>query len=165
MDMDSGNPSDQPASSTYTPNTSEVTMVTGTVVELHVTDFEPIRNYYGRLGFEIVWEREPEGAKGYLVMKMGRNVLCFWAGNESAYKRGYFKNFPEETPRGYGVEIVIMVDGVEAFYNRVQSHANVVHELEFRPWGAMDFRAVDPEGFYLRFSEAYDVLDSRFSVP
>jgi hypothetical protein len=64
----------------------------GTVIELHVPDFDPIREYYGRLGFVVVWEREPEGSKGYLVMKMGSNVLCFWAGNENAYQRGFLKN-------------------------------------------------------------------------
>lgn len=144
---------------------SENQMGNGTVLELHVPDFNPIREYYGRLGFTVVWEREPEGSKGYLVMKMGNNVLCFWAGNENAYRRGYFKRFPRNTPRGYAVEIVIMVEEVTQFFERVREFANVVHDLEMRPWGAMDFRVVDPAGFYLRFSEAYDVLDSRFSVP
>lgn len=38
-------------------------------------DFEKVKEYYGNLGFEVVWERKPEGPKGYLVMKMDQNVL------------------------------------------------------------------------------------------
>jgi hypothetical protein len=46
-----------------------------TLVELHVPDFQQVKDYYIPLGFEIVWERPPEGFKGYLVMKMENNIL------------------------------------------------------------------------------------------
>ena len=55
------------------------------LVELHVPDFGKVKDYYGRLGFEVIWERKPEGKKGYLVLKMQDNILCFWAGNEHVY--------------------------------------------------------------------------------
>lgn len=51
-----------------------------TLLELHIPDFEKAKDYYGKLGFEVVWERKPEGFKGYLVFKMLDNVLCFWGG-------------------------------------------------------------------------------------
>jgi hypothetical protein len=136
----------------------------GSVIELHVPDFAPIRDYYCGLGFEVAWEREPEDSKGYLVLKLDSNVLCFWAGNDCVYRQKYFKKFPPQTPRGYGVEIVIMINGILEFYRNMKDRANVVTELEVRPWGVQDFRAIDPAGFYLRFSEFYDVLDPQFAV-
>lgn len=61
------------------------------LLELHVPDFEKVKKYYEKLGFEVIWERKPEGFKGYLILKMGDNILCFWAGNKHVYKHPYFK--------------------------------------------------------------------------
>ena len=129
------------------------------LLELHVPDFEKVKEYYGRLGFEVVWERKPEGFKGYLILKMGNNVLCFWAGNENVYEQTYFKRFPKDTKRGYGVEIVVMVDDIEKFYLKVKDFANVVEELVLQPWGLKDFRVEDPHGYYLRITSYHDILD------
>ena len=85
------------------------------LLELHVPDFEKVKDYYGKLGFKIIWERKPEDKKGYLILKMGDNILCFWAGNQQVYEQSYFKRFPKDTLRGYGVEIVIMVDDVDEY--------------------------------------------------
>lgn len=139
-------------------------MTRGGVVELHVPDFDRIRSYYEKLEFEVVWEREPEGKKGYLVMRLGDNVLCFWAGNDHVFDQAHFAEFPRDTPRGYGVEIVLMVDDIEEYYERVSSDATVVADLVRRPWGVRDFRVTDPAGFYLRFTEPYDVLDPAHAV-
>ena len=49
------------------------------LLELHVPDFGKVKEYYGKLGFKVIWEREPEGFKGYLILKMRGNILCFWA--------------------------------------------------------------------------------------
>lgn len=128
------------------------------ILELHVPDFEKIKDFYRRLGFKIIWERKPEGFKGYLVMKMGNSVLCFWAGNNEAYNHPYFKQFPNSTKRGYGVEIIIFVKNIETYYEKVKKFANVVEELTLQPWGDKDFRIEDPFGFYLRFSSPYNTL-------
>ena len=34
--------------------------LTDVLIELHVPDFKPVKDFYSQLGFEIVWEREPE---------------------------------------------------------------------------------------------------------
>lgn len=148
---------------------------TGTVIELHVPDFESIRECYGALGFETVWEREPEDKKGYLVLEgpdLNTNVLCFWAGNGYAYEQSYFKRFDrEKTPRGYGVEIILMVDDVRGYYEKARQVADRVDKLEIvselapQPWGLHDFRVADPHGFYLRFTEPYDVRSDAHAVP
>jgi hypothetical protein len=139
-------------------------LTSSVILELHVPAFEPIKEYYLPLGFHVVWEREPEGKKGYLVLQMDNNVLCFWAGNDQVYSQDYFKQFPAGLPRGYGVEIVVMVEDVEMFYEQVKEHANVVKPLASRPWGLKDFRTADPAGFYLRFTDRYDILDPRYRV-
>lgn len=93
---------------------------TSTLIEIHVPDFNKVKEYYGVLGFSEVWERKPEGFKGYLIMKLQSNVLCFWAGNEYVYEQDYFKQFPQNTPRGYGIEIVLMVEDIRNFYEKIK---------------------------------------------
>ena len=135
-----------------------------TLIELQVEDFEPIRSYYEKLGFEVKWVRPPEGFKGYLVLKLDHNILCFWGGNEHVSEQQYFAQFPKNSPRGYGVEIVLMVDDVESYYAKVKEVANIFEPLRMRPWGLNDFRCVDPAGFYLRFTSKHDILDNKYAV-
>ncbi|OGM76137.1 hypothetical protein A2210_02910 [Candidatus Woesebacteria bacterium RIFOXYA1_FULL_40_18] len=135
------------------------------LLELHVPDFEKVKEYYGKLGFKVIWERKPEGFKGYLILKMSANILCFWAGNEHVYEHPFFKRFSKDTPRGYGVEIVIMVDDIESYYKKVKGFANVVEELTLQPWSLKDFRTADPFGYYLRFTSYHDILDNGNAVP
>jgi uncharacterized glyoxalase superfamily protein PhnB len=134
-------------------------------LELHVPDFGLVKDYYGKLGFEVVWERHPEGSKGYLVMEMGQTTICFWSGTDAIYDQTYFKRFPKDTPRGYGVELVIMVDDIETFYEELKEIANVVEPLVMRPWGSKDFRAADPFGYYLRLTEKHNILDNSNAIP
>lgn len=135
------------------------------LLELHVPDFEKAKEFYGKLGFEVVWERRPEGKKGYLILKRGNSILCFWAGNNEVWNQNYFKQFPKNTKRGYAVEIVIMVENVERFYEKVKNFVRVVEELQLRPWGLKDFRIEDPFGFYIRFTEQHNVLNRKHAVP
>lgn len=97
-------------------------------------------------------------------MEMGNTVICFWPGTDNVYDQTYFKRFPKNTPRGYGVELVIMVDDIEAYYDKVMDFANVVERLILRPWGSKDFRTTDPFGYYLRFTSKHNILDSSNSV-
>lgn len=133
-------------------------------LELHVDDFGLVKDYYGKLEFNTVWERQPEGNKGYLVLENNGNVLCFWCGTEDIYDQEYFKQFPRNTPRGFGVEVVLMVEDIEEFYRRVQDFANIVEPLIEQPWGLKDFRCVDPYGYYLRFTSKHDILDPANAV-
>lgn len=128
------------------------------VIELHVPDFEKVKDYYGKLGFQVMREPSPQDKKGYLVLKMEDNLLCFWAGNEQVYEQSYFKQFPRNTKRGYGVEIIIMVTDIERYYERVKDLANVVEPLAVRAWGLKDFRVEDPFGYYLRITSIHDVV-------
>lgn len=137
---------------------------TDVILELHVPDFEKVKDFYGQLGFKVVWERKPEGFKGYLVMKMNDSILCFWAGNENVYYHPYFKRFSKDTKKGYGVEIVVFVNDIEKFYEKTKGFANVVEELVKQPWGDKDFRIEDPFGYYIRISEPYNTLQAEKAI-
>jgi len=135
-----------------------------TLIELHVPDFKLVKEYYKKLEFEVIRETEPEEKKGYLVLRMQKNILCFWAGNESVYEHSYFGKFPRDTQRGYAVEIVLMVDDVEAYYERVKNGAHVVKPLGMQAWGLKDFRVLDPFGYYLRFTSLHNVLNETEKI-
>lgn len=133
-------------------------------LELHVSDFLTVKDFYGELGFSVVWERPPEGEKGYLVLERKGTILCFWPGTEDVYNQSYFKKFPQDTPRGYGVELVIETENIETFYEGISGFAEIVDSLVTQPWGLKDFRIIDPFGYYIRFTEPHDILDPGFAV-
>ena len=133
-------------------------------LELHVPNFDVVREFYSKLGFVIVWEREPEEYKGYLVMKKDADVICFWGGNEDIYTHEYFGKYSPETPRGYGVELVLQIADLETYYKQVQTFAEVVEPLQMKPWGLQDFRIIDPLGYYIRITSPHDILDERYAV-
>jgi predicted enzyme related to lactoylglutathione lyase len=126
-------------------------------VELHVPDFQSVKAFYGRLGFAVLWCVENGDADDYLVMEREGAVLCFWPGNSAVWEQPYFSRFPRATKRGFGVEIVYMVDDVETYYEQVKEFATVVEPLVRRPWGLLDFRLEDPNGYYLRVTEPTDI--------
>ena len=121
-------------------------------VELHVPDFEIVRQFYGALGFTV--EREERGDDGYLVLRKGPARIAFWPGSPTVTGHHYFARFPADTPRGYGVEVIVAVDDLDALYVRARGAGCVVRELGLRPWGLRDFRVADPFGYYIRFTEA-----------
>lgn len=47
-------------------------------LELHVPDFEKVKEFYELLGFWVVWERKPDDFKGYLIlMNETQTILNF----------------------------------------------------------------------------------------
>ena len=135
---------------------------TDILIELHIPDFELAKKFYGGLGYEVVWEKKPSNRDGYLVIRSGSSILNFYCGNKQVYNHSFFKQFRKDTPRGYGVEIIIPITGIEAFYEKFKElyPESIVGEL-FKRFSHQDFRATDPFGFYLRFVERYNWVDGR----
>ncbi|TMI58096.1 hypothetical protein E6H14_05855 [Candidatus Bathyarchaeota archaeon] len=134
-------------------------MLTDVYIELHVPDFRKATKFYSRLGFRLLWRTED-----YLVMKRKRSVINFFGGSQKVYSHSYSGRFKKTTKCGFGVEIIIPVDRVERFYNRVRKFAKIVQPLQLKKWGHRDFRIVDPFGFYIRITERYEwvgKLDAR----
>jgi predicted enzyme related to lactoylglutathione lyase len=134
-------------------------------IELHVPDFDTVLDFYGKLGFSKVWHRSEDNNADYLVMEREGTILNFWPGNDNVYNQSYFKQFPRDTKRGYGVELVIPVHDVKAFHEKVSTFAKIVNPLVKRPWGLWDFRIEDPFGYYLRITERHDITSPNYAVP
>ena len=131
--------------------------MTDIMLELHVPDFELTKKFYGDLGYRVIWEKKPEGRKGYMVMRNGDSILNFYCGNEHVYEQTYFRRFSKDTKRGYGVEIVIPLDDIKELYRKVEKkYKNQIVEPLMKRFDKLDFRMLDPFGFYLRFVERYD---------
>ncbi len=129
---------------------------TDVLVELHVPDLRAAKAFYRRFRFTVVREETSDDADGYLVMRRGSSLLLFWGGTEAVGEHEYFRRFRNVRKRGYGVELVIPVDDLDAAYRAAVAARCVVAEPRIRAWGARDFRAEDPFGFYLRFTEPHD---------
>jgi lactoylglutathione lyase len=133
-------------------------------LELHVPDFATVLDFYGKLGFAKVRHNNAENNTDYLVMARDGTIINFWPGNDSVFSQPYFKRFPKDTKRGYGVELVITVDDIDGYYDSVRKFANVVEPLSLRSWGLKDFRVEDPFGYYLRFTEKHNILDPNYAA-
>jgi dihydroneopterin aldolase len=122
-------------------------------VELHVGDFGPAKDFYGALGFKVL----REDADGYLVLGNGIDMLRFWPGTPAALEgRSYFARYPDGTPPGHGLEVVLSLTDLDGAYERMQARGAVIDPMRRRHWGLRDFRAVDPYGFYVRCTEPHD---------
>lgn len=130
-------------------------------VELHVPDFELAVEFYSVLGFELVWR--DDSTQGYMILRRGDTILNFFGGTEEIYSHQYFGRFSQDTPRGYGVELIIFQKKIVEFFAKLSNQLpeNIVEELSIKPWGARDFRVVDPFGFYITITEGYDYMRDR----
>lgn len=135
------------------------------LIELHVPDIKRAKRFYARFGFRVVREEDARAGDGYLVLRRGASVMCFWGGTAAVRAHPYFGRFGRVSKRGYGVEIVIPVADIAASYRVARASRCVVEELRRREWGARDFRAEDPFGFYLRFTEPYPIAARSAARP
>lgn len=143
------------------PNPGKV--VNNLIIELHVPDFDKVKEFYSIFNFKTALEHFPnEKEPGYLVLKrksgLGDTLLNFYGGDNRVFNQAFFKQFPKETTRGYAVEITIPVSDINLEYEKVKNTIPnaIVRELKEctdvdMSW--KDFRVVDPFGFYVRFTE------------
>ena len=127
-------------------------------------DMNQAKEFYTKLGFHVVWSRQNGDANDYMIMERHGTLLNFWPGNKHVWEQPYFKNFPRDTKRGYGVEIVYTTDNIQDYYDQVKEFANIVEPLKKKPWGLHDFRLEDPFGYYLRISEPHDIRDAEHAI-
>jgi len=127
-------------------------------IELHVPDFDVAKDFYSKLGFEVVSDDGVVNGIGYFIMEREGAMINFYGGSDRVYEQSWFKRFPKDTPRGFEVEITIPVDDVDRCFEETKKHVpeNVVGDLaekRDRTLAWRDFRVVDPFGFYIRFTE------------
>lgn len=51
-----------------------------------------------------------------------------------------------------GQQVLICVPGVDAFYEKHKANgANIISDIEDKPWGLREYTVEDPNGYHLRF--------------
>jgi lactoylglutathione lyase len=116
-------------------------------LELFVSDVEKSAGFYTKV---LAFERL-EGEADYVPVR-SESVVIGLGPAAGLSKAHYFNPELQSSRRGLGAEIVLEVDDVQAAYRRVQTSGYKTHlsPLRKQPWGATDFRLVDPDGYYLR---------------
>jgi catechol 2,3-dioxygenase-like lactoylglutathione lyase family enzyme len=115
-------------------------------LELFVRDLaEAVAFYRDVLGFTVL-----DDSDDYVGVRLGG--VTFGLGPQDRLPANH--HFGAEglaRQKGVGVEIVIEVDDIAALHDRVAASGYpIASGLKRRPWGATDFRVVDPDGYYLR---------------
>jgi len=117
--------------------------------ELFVKDTHATADFYTRiLGFQCDTDTGP-----YIQARSG-SVRIGICDQSSLPEEHHFSPAALQGQKGVGTEIVLEVDNLDAFYERVMKSGYAIREdLAKRPWGLRDFRLVDPDGYYLRITE------------
>jgi lactoylglutathione lyase len=123
----------------------------GLRLELFVVDMEASIAFYTRvLAFGV--ERHEPG--DYASLRLGSVTLGIGPVAKLPVEGGYFGRDIADYRRGLGVEIVVEVDDVDGWRDRVaDSGRPILEPLQDRPWGLRDFRISDPDGYYLRITQ------------
>ncbi len=119
-------------------------MPTSLRIEIFPADLNAtVRFYVDLLGFRLIADRRADAAP-YLALQrddvhIGAVVI---PGGHPLYRK---------PPTG--VEIVLEVDYLHVERDRIRLAGWPIEEdIMRRPWGLQDFRVLDPDGYYLRFT-------------
>ncbi|MDZ4277897.1 MAG: VOC family protein [Dehalococcoidia bacterium] len=132
--------------------------------EFFVRDLEASLRFYGDgLGFQVL-RLEPDFAVAALG---GAHLLLALPeaapGSDAASHLGPWL---ASGPRGVGVNVRIMVDDVDAMYQRARElGATVVWDIDDRYYGLRDFIIADPDGFLLRFAAPSGAARKKKGTP
>lgn len=119
-------------------------------MELFVGDLDASIDFYVRaLGFEV----RRRDAGGYT--ELHSHSITLGLQRLDALPTGHhLRRAGDSAPVGVGIEIVLEVDNLEHSFAQLASAGHPVFEApQARPWGARDFRVVDPDGYYIRVTE------------
>ena len=111
-------------------------------IELFPSDLARTTQFYERLGFEVTGLSD--GPPAYASLELGdvRIGVC-----QAEPVEPGLRTIPA------GTEIVIEVDDIHALRDdAVAAGIVLADDLTTRPWGLVDFRVHDPDGYYLRFT-------------
>lgn len=118
-------------------------------LELFVSDMQKSIDFYTDvLGFERM-----KGEPDYAPVRSG-SVLIALGPASGLPKKHHFNPEVQNNRRGLGVEIVLEVDDVKSFFEKVKAsgYKGILSPLRKQAWGATDFRIADPDGYYLRIT-------------
>src|SRR2546429_5963698 len=116
-------------------------------VELCVSDFEPSIAWFERvLGFRVV----ARDANEYAELSRGETVLQL-AAEDAPYWEVERSRLLPPGQRGSGVEIVLLVEDIDAVYRQAQqARADIIRPLADYPWHMRQFWVRHPDGYLIR---------------
>ena len=107
-----------------------------------VSDLEVSKEFYSKLGFELMSEVEDVAIKV--------NLGGFWIEllNKNAVMTQVYKDDANGTTFGNGAYLQIGVEDINEFYNEVIKNGfEVQNEPKDFPWGNTEFTITDPDGY------------------
>jgi predicted enzyme related to lactoylglutathione lyase len=117
----------------------------GLRIEIFPTDLDPVVDFYTRvLRFRLARD-ERTTMSPYVALERGPVRI-------GAARREDHIELAFRRPPG-GTEIVLEVSDVRAERDWVAGQWPLEEDLVARPWGLVDFRVLDPAGYYLRLTE------------
>jgi lactoylglutathione lyase len=118
-------------------------------VELCVSDLDASVVWFGQvLDFHPVQHDEH-----YAELKRGETVILLGS-DRGPYWESERPRIPAPGDRGRGVEIVLLLDGIEAVYRLARAAgADIVRPLDTWPWRMRQFWVRHPDGYLLRPAE------------
>jgi len=125
-------------------------MINTSWTEICVSDFEQsILWFENVLGFRV----EARDGNEYAEMSRGETSIQLAADNAPYWESERPRLLPPGQ-RGSGVEIILLVENVEALYRQAQqAQADIVRELADYPWHLRQFWVRHPDGYLLRPAE------------
>src|SRR5436309_6373601 len=116
-------------------------------VEICVSNFEQsIKWFENVLGFRVVAREENE----YAELRQGETYIQL-ASDQAPYWESERQRLLAPGQRGSGVEIILVVDNVDAVYRQArQARAEIVRQLADYPWHMRQFWVRHPDGYLIR---------------
>jgi catechol 2,3-dioxygenase-like lactoylglutathione lyase family enzyme len=116
-------------------------------VEICVSDFtQSIIWFEQTLGFHVAAREADE----YAELSLGETTIQL-AANDAPYWTSEHPHLLPPGQRGSGVEIVLLVENVDAVYRQAQhAQADIVRELADYPWHMRQFWVRHPDGYLMR---------------
>ena len=121
-------------------------------VNLAVKDLQASAAFYTRT-FDF---KEVSNDPGYILLQRNALVLGLKT-DELLWHPNPGERPVESLVRGVGVELVLEISDIGQLHTKMQQAGVAIHEpLKEQPWGATDFRMLDPDGYYWRITSPRD---------
>lgn len=114
-------------------------------IELFVEDINRSIAFYRLLGFEVVHRKGDD----YTTLRRGDSVVAL--SPLPAWLRLSWLGFLRHPP--LGTELVFYVDDLDSTRVILDDAGHEPGEIALQPWGNLDFRLTDPDGYFIRVSE------------
>lgn len=116
-------------------------------MELFAKDHKELADFYCRV---LKFERVGESDEGTYIAIQNGGVTLGIGPQSHLSESHYFDREVLKGRKGTGIEIVLEVEDIDAYYKHVTDATYPIQTaLKHRPWGQTDFRIVDPEGYFL----------------